>query len=152
VVLNEPVNLDRLLRDILETYPDCQPPKAEIHIEGTLPGVLGNRAFLTRCFSNLLSNAVKFVARGTIPRVRIWAESTDGQVRLFFEDNGIGIPRVEHHRLFRMFERLHPAAEYEGTGIGLTIARKAVQRMGGEIGFDSEPGQGSTFWIQLPAG
>jgi PAS domain S-box-containing protein len=151
-VKNEPVDLDRLLRDILQTYPDCQPPRAEIQIEGAVPAVLGNEAFLTRCISNLLGNAVKFVAHGKVPRIRIWAEPYGGQLRLCFQDNGIGIASEDHARIFRMFERIHPAMEYEGTGIGLTIARKAVQRMGGDIGFESEPNQGSTFWIQLQSG
>jgi PAS domain S-box-containing protein len=149
VIVNKPVDLDRLLRDILQTYPDCQLPKAEIQIEGTIPMVLGNEAFLTQCISNLLSNAVKFVAPGTCACVRIRAEHYDSQVRLCFQDNGIGIAPENRARIFRMFERLYPATEYEGTGIGLTIARKAAGRMGAEIGFESEPGQGSTFWIQL---
>jgi len=148
----ELVDLDRLLRDILETYPEYQPPRAQIQIESTLPQVLGNEAFLTQCISNLLSNAVKFVSPGTIPCVRIWAEPKNGQVRLCFQDNGIGIAAQKHDRIFRMFERINPTAEYEGTGIGLTIARKAAQRMGGEIGFRSELGKGSTFWIQLQKG
>ncbi|MDB6015668.1 MAG: Protein-glutamate methylesterase [Pedosphaera sp.] len=151
-VTNEPVDLDRLLRDILDTYPDWQPPKAEIQIEGTLPRILGNEAFLTQCISNLLSNAVKFVPRGTVAHINIWAEPNNNQIRLCIRDNGIGIAPDKHARVFRMFERIHPASEYEGTGIGLTIARKAMERMGGEIGFDSEPGKGSTFWIQFEKG
>jgi PAS domain S-box-containing protein len=172
-IVIEPQDLDRLTRDILETYPQWQPPKAEIRIEGVLPEVLANQAFLTQCISNLLSNAVKFVAPGVVPRVRIWAEevtptptnsqtSLDSEsnsstslhpsgplVRLYFEDNGIGIAPDKHARIFRMFERIHPLAEYEGTGIGLTIACRAAERMGGSIGFESELGRGSRFWIQL---
>jgi PAS domain S-box-containing protein len=147
-----PVDLDQLTRDIVTTYPEYQAPRAQIQIEGHLPEVSGNEAFLTQCISNLLSNAVKFVSPGTIPRVIIWAEPKNNQVRVCFQDNGIGIPADKQGRIFRMFERIHPAAEYEGTGIGLTIARKAAQRMGGDVGFESRPGEGSTFWIQLPYG
>jgi signal transduction histidine kinase len=84
--------------------------------------------------------------------IRIWADANGGKVRLCIQDNGIGIASAEHARIFRIFERLHPTAEYEGTGIGLIIARKAAERMGWEIGFDSEAGKGSLFWIQLQNG
>jgi signal transduction histidine kinase len=70
-------------------------------------------------------------------------------VRLWFEDNGIGIQKQLFDRIFLMFQRLHPAQEYEGTGIGLTIVRKAVERMGGAVGLESDPGKGSRFWIEL---
>jgi PAS domain S-box-containing protein len=161
----EPLDMERLVRDIIESYPDWQPPRAEIQIEGSLPKVLANQAFLIQCISNLVSNAIKFVPRGTIPRVRIRAEEVIAsclgdaarpppfsQVRLCFEDNGIGIAKDKHARIFRMFERIYPASEYEGTGIGLTIARKAAERMGGSIGLESQLGKGSKFWIQLRKG
>jgi signal transduction histidine kinase len=146
---NAPIDVDQLVRDIIETYPDWQPPKAEIQIQGELPKVLGNEAFLTQCISNLLGNAVKFVSPGTRPRVKIYAESLDSQVRIWFEDNGIGVAPANHARLFRMFERVHAAHEFEGTGMGLSIVRKAAERMGGRAGLESALGQGSKFWIEL---
>ena len=70
-------------------------------------------------------------------------------VRVWFRDNGIGVAPEDHDRIFRLFERIHPSTKYEGTGIGLSIVRKATQRMGARVGFDSELGKGSNFWIQL---
>jgi len=142
-----PVDLDALLRGILESYPTFQPPCAEIAVEGTLPKIMGNEAALTQCFSNLLGNAVKFVVPGTTPQVRVWAETDQERVRVFIQDNGIGIPAAMHERIFGIFEQL--SRQYEGTGIGLAIVRKAITRMGGTVGLKSEPAKGSTFWIEL---
>ncbi len=144
-----PVNLDRIVRDLVATYPEWQPPKAEIQIQGVLPAAVAHEGFLGQCVSNLIGNAVKFVAPGVKPRVRIWAESSNSAVRLCFQDNGIGIPPKDHDRVFQMFERINPAAQYEGTGIGLAIVQKAMNLMGGRVDFESEPGKGSTFWIEL---
>jgi PAS domain S-box-containing protein len=144
-----PVDLDRLTRDIIENRPSLRQPGAEVLIQGSLPLVLGNEALLTQCISNLLSNALKFVPPGTSPRVRIRAETVDAGLRVWFEDNGIGIASENHGRVFRMFERIHPASQYEGTGIGLTIVRKAAERMRAKVGFESELGKGSRFWILL---
>ena len=144
------VDLDRLVRDIVETFPYGRPIKPEIQIEGTLPKVVGNEALLAQCISNLLNNAAKFVSPGTVPHVKISAEAIDDDwIRVWFKDNGVGIAPENHDRVFRLFERVHPATEYEGTGIGLTIVHKAVERMGAQVGFESALGKGSNFWIQL---
>jgi signal transduction histidine kinase len=157
------VNVQELLRGIIESYPAFQPPQVEIQINGPLPRMLGNEAALTQCFSNLLGNALKFVAPGTRPQVRVWAErvgdpkaetrdpqpATLSIVRLSFADNGIGIPKDAHERIFKMFQRLDKS--YDGTGVGLTVVRKAVEKMGGKVGLESEPGRGSRFWIELKA-
>jgi signal transduction histidine kinase len=70
-------------------------------------------------------------------------------VRLWFEDNGIGIEKQSQERLFGLFQRLHPTGDYEGTGIGLAIVRRAVERMGGKVGVESELNHGSKFWVEL---
>src|SRR5262249_50243500 len=111
--------------------------------------VQANASALTAVLSNLLDNAVKFVKKGTVPQVRIWAEENKPWVRLWVEDNGIGIEKQAQGRLVGPFQRLHPASDYEGTGIGLAIVRRAVERMGGNVGVDSEPNRGSRFWVEL---
>jgi signal transduction histidine kinase len=145
----ETVDLDKLVRQIIETYPRLQTGEVEIQIDGELPKVCGNQASLWQCLSNLLTNAVKFVAPGIKPRVKVRAEVIEAGVRLWVEDNGIGIAPKDRERIFLMFERVSRAMDYEGTGMGLAIARKAVERMGGSIGVESVAGQGSKFWIQL---
>ena len=112
--------------------------------------MLGNQALLTQCVSNILSNGAKFVAAGTTPHLEIWAEARKtSRVRVWFKDNGLGIAPEDHERIFGLFERIHAAGAYEGTGIGLSIVRKAVERMGAQVGFESELGNGSRFWIDM---
>jgi len=159
----EPVEVEQLLRGIVDTYPMLSTDKAEVVLKGEFPVVLGNEAMLTQVFSNLLGNAVKFVGAGVRPHVRVWAQQVDTSpdrngesktksrfVRIFIQDNGIGIAADQHEKIFGMFQRASKG--YEGTGIGLTIVRKAVERMGGEVGLESGPGRGSTFWVELPRG
>jgi PAS domain S-box-containing protein len=147
-----PVALDRLVREIVQGYPALQSTRADISIPTSLPLVVGHEPYLTQVLSNLLDNAVKFVPPGTKPRIRIWSEARDGNVRLWIGDNGIGIKPEHKARLFGMFERVHPEQHFEGTGIGLAIVRKAVERMGGTTGVESDGLSGSDFWIELPAG
>ncbi len=144
------VNLGPLLRGIIETYPNLQPPGAEIRLQIEDLHVNGNEAALTQVFSNLLGNAVKFVAPGTKPKVRIWAEELESEsVLIWVEDNGIGIPKEGQGKIFGMFQRMHRAEAYPGTGIGLAIVRKALERIGGQVCLDSEPGKGSRFCVKL---
>jgi signal transduction histidine kinase len=149
---------------------------ATVEVCAPLPPVKANAAVLNQILSNLISNALKFVDPETRPHLRIYAEETtsrmesaatksgnvplldaqlsalDGKfVRLWIEDNGIGIAPEYHERIFRMFERLHGAGSYPGTGIGLAIVRKGVERMGGRAGVESAAGEGSRFWLELPA-
>ena len=148
----QPVSLDRLVRDIIQHYSEMQPPHAVVTIQGSLSSVLGHEPSLTQAISNLLNNAIKFVAPGTTPRVCVRTELRDRQVRLWIEDNGIGIKHEHQSRLFGMFERIHPEKLYAGTGVGLAIVRKAVERVGGTAGVESDGLNGSKFWIQLPPG
>lgn len=149
-LLLTPVNTEELMLEILESYPNLQTPNVDIELISPIPAVLANPAALTQVFSNLLGNAVKFVEHGRKPKVRVWAEpASNGFIRIWFEDNGIGIPKEAQDRIFVMFQRLNPPGEYEGTGIGLTIVRKAVERMGGKVGLESGPERGTRFWIEL---
>ena len=121
---------------------------AQVEAASPLPGVRAHETPLTQVLANLLNNALKFVQPGVVPRVRLWAEERAGMIRLWMEDNGIGIPPQHEQRVFRIFERLHGPG-YSGTGIGLSIVRKGVERMGGRVGVESKHGHGSRFWVEL---
>lgn len=154
-----PLDPGALLSSMVETYPEFQPSAADIRLEGPFPKVLGNQAALTQCFSNLLSNAVKFVKPGEFPKIRIWAQSIESfeeerqkphpKVRIWFEDQGIGISEDQTEKIFIMFQRV--SKTYEGTGIGLALVRKAMQRMNGKVGVESTLGKGSRFWLEFYA-
>jgi PAS domain S-box-containing protein len=131
---------------------DLRERKADLTIQDALPAVLGHRATLGQMVGNLVSNAIKFVAPGVKPEVRIWAEERGEFVRLWVEDNGIGIAPEYRDRIFRIFERLHGVETYPGTGIGLAIVQKGVERLGGRAGVESVEGAGSKFWIELKKG
>lgn len=145
----EPVDVGALLRGIIESYPNLQAPLAIVTLAGDFPRVLGNEAALTQCCSNLLGNAVKFVEPGRTPHVRVSAERRGDWVRIWFEDDGIGIPEGMLTRVFGMFQRL--SKNYEGTGIGLALVKKVVERLGGAVGVESQLGRGSRFWLELKA-
>src|SRR6185436_8357762 len=142
-----PIEPTPILRGILESYPTLQEPHLQIQLVEPLPPVIANEAGLAQCFSNLLGNAIKFVKPGTVPRVHVSAETRGSHVRFWFKDNGIGIPSEYQERIFGMFQQLDKS--YEGTGIGLALVRKTAERMGGQVGVESEPGKGSRFWLEL---
>lgn len=147
----KPVSLSKI---VVEATSQMQAQITEHHaiisVAEPLPDVLGHRPTLVQVIANLLSNAIKFVAPGVTPQIRVWAEAQENRVRLWVEDNGIGIPTEHEERIFRVFERLHGIETYPGTGIGLAIVKKGMERMGGSVGVTSQNGQGSRFWIELP--
>jgi PAS domain S-box-containing protein len=138
-----------VIREVVETYPHLNASKIDLNIQGDLPLVLANKAALSQCVSNLIGNAAKFVAPGVKPRVEVSAEKLPGFVRLWFKDNGIGMEPKNLSMVFEIFQRVDQSRE--GSGIGLAIVKKAVERMGGKAGVESDLGKGSAFWIELPA-
>ncbi len=122
--------------------------RAEITVTH-LGWVLANGTVLEQAILNLLTNALKFVKAGTSPRIEISTEKRGERLRLQIRDHGVGIPHRYIDRIFKIFERLDPKT-YPGTGIGLAIVQKSVQRMNGTVGVESAQGEGSTFWIDLP--
>ena len=142
-----PFDLDKMVRETVETYPNLR--EANIEIVASSAKVLGYEVALGQCISNLLGNALKFVPKGIAPQVKVWTESADGRVRLWVQDNGIGISPKDQERIFKIFSRVNGNKEYEGTGIGLSMVKKAVEKMGGQAGVESKLGRGSRFWIEL---
>ncbi len=136
---------------LLKSTIDAKAAKLEV-VVGPEATVMAHQQTLAQVLTNLLANALKFVAEGTRPEVRIRTERRNsGRMRLWVEDNGIGIEPAQQARIFEVFQRLHGEESYPGTGIGLALVKKGVERMGGQVGVESAPGRGSRFWIELRA-
>lgn len=146
------VDLQGVFEDAVSQYSEkIKTKQAEVSIRGPLPKAWVNPTITEQIALNLVGNALKFVAPGVPPRIVVRAENRDDVVRVWVEDNGIGIDPAYQKKIFGPFERLHTNKQYTGTGIGLAIVQKGVERMGGKVGLESEPGKGSRFWIDLPA-
>jgi len=142
------VNLNTLLQEIITSL--NMPEDVDIIWEGTWPTVEVEPVLLRQILQNLISNAAKF---NSTPRKRVelgWCLVGEHECELYVRDNGLGIDPRYTERIFQVFQRLHTRQEYEGTGIGLAIVKKAVSRMGGTVHVTSTPGEGSTFWVTLP--
>jgi signal transduction histidine kinase len=150
-----PVDLDQMLDRAVAELREGDAPggaEAEVTIRRPLPRVRASRPVLGQILANLLANAAKFTPPGERARIRVWAEPRGDRVRLWVEDQGIGLSPEHTARIFNVFERLHGGEAYPGTGIGLAIVRKGAERLGGAAGVESEGrGQGSRFWVELPA-
>ena len=144
-----PTSLDQVLGDALANLTVAvEEAKAEI-VHGPLPTVMGDPTQLLQLFQNLIGNAIKF--RRDVPiRVVIDAQHEDGQWLISVSDNGIGIDPQYAERIFMIFQRLHTREQYPGTGIGLSVCKKIVERHGGRIWVEPGPIEGSIFKFSLP--
>ncbi len=147
----EPVAVEGVIADIVEGMRvTVHERHATVDVPADLPEVLGDPRRIGQIFGNLISNGIKF-NRGAAPRVEIGALLNDaGETVFFVRDNGIGIEPRYHEKIFGVFQRLHRREEFEGTGAGLAIVKRAVEALGGRIWVESNPGEGTTFLFTLP--
>ncbi len=145
----EDVDLHALLGDVqARCASHIERERATIRVVSQLPRLHVDRLRFSQVLQNLLDNGVKFHREGLDPVLEIGAERTNGEARLYVRDNGIGIEKRYQEKIFGLFERLDTGRE--GTGVGLTIARRIVEQHGGRLWVESEPGRGSTFWLSIP--
>jgi signal transduction histidine kinase len=144
------LKLEEVAREALRQIDlEIQATRTEVLIKEPLLPVHANRPLLEQILLNLFSNAIKFARPGTQPRVQVWTEARENLVRVCVQDNGVGIGAEHRERIFQPFEKLVNHSAATGTGIGLAIVRKGVERMGGRVGVESNPGEGSCFWLEL---
>jgi PAS domain S-box-containing protein len=149
-VRHEPVALDDLFADInknMKTH--LQETQGTLIIQAGFPTIPGDRTLLALIFMNLVENGLKYHQKDVPPRVSLTHDISDGSLVIRVRDNGIGIPLEHQEKVFNVFQRLHSEDEYPGTGIGLATVRKSVELLGGSIGLESKPGEGSTFIIYI---
>ncbi len=138
--------IDNVVGDMKHQIEQCN---ADIKLGKKIPKVIAHEGTLYRIIENIISNAIKFIPRGKKPKIKIYGEDRGKTLRLWIEDNGIGIQKDHYKRIFRVFERLHGRETYPGTGIGLAIVKKGVDKMDGRVGLESKIGEGTRFWIEL---
>ncbi len=143
------VDMNEIIREVLnELEHEIEKRNASINVD-ELPSVKGDEKMLKRVMFNLVSNSIKFVEEGKDPVVKIYAKDMGKRVRIYVKDNGIGIDKKDRKRIFLPFGKLHGREEYEGTGLGLAMVKRAVEKMNGRVGLINRKEGGSIFWIEL---
>jgi PAS domain S-box-containing protein len=150
-VVPEVFSLDEPVAELLALVDkEIRDRKVNVRIDSPLGKVFAHLPTFKQILTNLISNSIKFIAEHP-PEIRIFTTQSPGFVRLWIQDNGIGIAPEHHEKIFGLFQRLHDNQTYPGTGIGLALVRKGAERMGGRVGVESDVGKGSRFWVDLPA-
>jgi PAS domain S-box-containing protein len=139
--------LDSVLTQLSETIRETG---VLVEVPQPLPVIRGDATLISQILMNLVDNAIKYRHPVKTTHVSITWERSDGSITLKVKDDGIGISPEYQDKIFAMFQRLHSEQQVPGTGIGLALVKKAAERMNGEIGLESQPGVGSTFWVRLP--
>jgi PAS domain S-box-containing protein len=148
-----PVSLEPLVQEVAALLEnEITAHAAQINVESPLPILLAQRSVIQQVLINLVSNAIKFTREGEKPIVVIRGHEDNGQATISVVDNGIGIAPEHYDRIFQVFERLHGIETFPGTGIGLAIVKKGIERLDGEVGVKSNEKKGSEFWFKLPTG
>jgi signal transduction histidine kinase len=144
----ERVDLDAAMQEVLNHYPTITEWQECIRIQSPLGVVVAHSPSVVQCFSNLLENGIKFAKPGAPPKIDVYSRLDGTRRRIYFQDDGIGIAPENQAKAFGMFERLG-RGETKGTGIGLAIVKKAVERMGAVMGLKSAVNEGACFWIEF---
>jgi signal transduction histidine kinase len=145
-----PLSLDHAVAKVLQDLgAEIRARNAEVQVERPLPTIIGSPVLLNHVIINLVNNALKFVPVDQTPHIRIYSTHQEDRVRLHISDNGLGIAPEYHPKIFNLFTRLHKTSEYSGTGIGLALVKKAMERMMGKVGLESTLGKGSAFWLEF---
>jgi signal transduction histidine kinase len=148
---HQAVNLDEIVDDVLASMAEDMQGRRLVWHRQALPQVEGDPALLRQVFVNVLGNAVKYTRPRDPAEIRIgWEHGEDGSVLVAVSDNGVGFDPEYAEKLFGVFQRLHREDEFEGTGIGLAIAQRVIERHGGRIWAESTPGEGAAFFFTLP--
>ncbi len=146
----ESVDMDDVMNTVLSNlHLISEENKAEIIIDEPLPTITGDPSQMVHVFQNLITNGIKFNDKKT-PDIHISSQINRNECLFKVSDNGIGIATEYQEKIFEIFKRLHDRQEYPGTGIGLAICQKIIERHGGKIWVESEMGKGSTFYFNIP--
>jgi len=146
----EPTDCERVLASVMSNLKVAIAESQTVVEHEPLPTVQGDIVQLTQVFQNLIGNAIKFHGKAA-PKIHVGARRQNGEWVFHVRDNGIGIDPKNFDRIFVLFQRLHTRQEYPGTGMGLAICKKIVERHGGRIWVESKPGEGTTFFFTIPA-
>lgn len=138
-----------LIQNIFDDYKQANPNSNVSLTLEPIPRIKGDQELLKHVFTNLIDNAIKYSSKEKEPKIKVCATVENGETVIAFSDNGVGFDMEYADKMFGIFERLHSVKEFDGTGVGLAIAKRIIQKHDGEIWADSSPGNGATFYFKL---